>query len=137
MTATRGGTGADGSNSDRSSNGSYESHWECWRLQTLETRMEPWEATINEEARSRGATHLRRRHKLSAWCERSEMNSAPLEERFSGWRINSAMALRASRPGWPKPILTMGSSGVSRQPTSSASRSLSKRTRSSGEPMRF
>ena len=52
---------AIGTFADRLGLGDFESHWDSWRLQTLETRMEPWERTTNEEARRRGATHLRRK----------------------------------------------------------------------------
>jgi hypothetical protein len=71
-----------------------ESHWESWRLQTLETRMEPWETTTNEEARSRGATHLRRGHKLSVSCGPCEMNSAPHAGPCSGSLISSDTDLK-------------------------------------------
>jgi len=38
----------------KSLNRDFESHWECWRLQALETRMEPWETTNNGEALRQG-----------------------------------------------------------------------------------
>ena len=71
-----------------------ESHWDSWRLQTLETRMEPWERTTNEEARRRGATHLRRKHKRSGSCGHFAMNSAPHAGPCSGSPISLDTGLK-------------------------------------------
>ena len=47
-----------------------ESHWVCWRLLSLEARMEPWQQNEEQVGRLPVAIPMRRRRRLCGWCGR-------------------------------------------------------------------
>jgi hypothetical protein len=84
----------------------YESPWKCWRLLTLETRMESCRRNSRQASRRHAGTARRRRHPRCGWSGPCGKSWAPITERFSGWLANSGTASSRCGPGSAGPIST-------------------------------
>ena len=85
-----------------------ESPWKCWRLLTLETRMESCRRNSRRASRPVAGTARRRRPLQYEWCGPCVLSWAPSKARSPGWPANWATAWNRCVPGCARPTSTTG-----------------------------
>ena len=109
---------------------SVESHWVCWRLLSLEARMEPWQQNEEQVGRRRVGIPMRRRRRLCGWCGRCAPSWAPITARSGESRTSWVSASSRCASGSARPTSTTVMRRAPRRRTGGGSGSWSRRTAS-------
>ena len=107
-----------------------ESHWVCWRLLSLEARMEPWQQNEEQVGRRRVGIPMRRRRRLCGWCGRCAPSWAPITARSGESRTSWVSASSRCASGSARPTSTTVMRRAPRRLTGGGSGSWSRRTAS-------